>query len=249
MTIRSCGAVIDSKVVTGTLSIWASNGTHSSATPCVIVKNSLINGLVTSGYAAQGYGPLVLTDDEIVGTPGSGVGPLQEANFYGWRLNIHGGRGQVACDGFCELHDSYVHDAFFFDGEHYQAFEDNGNYGNPILVDHNTLVCRFTNTSNGNGGCASDISFFGDNSPISNVVVSNNLLQADPFEEYWCAYTGAAQPSKPYPTGSNLQWVNNTFERGSGGQCGGAGPVYDWASGNGNVWSGNVWDSGGAVTP
>ena len=77
--------------------------------------------------------------------------------------------------------------------------------------------------------------------------VTNNLIKADPTSEYYCAYTGTNEPSKPYPLGSNIVWTNNTFERGSSGKCGGAGPTYDWAGGNGNIWSNNVWDDGPAL--
>ena len=63
--ITTCGTVIDSKIVTGLLTIKVGNGTHSSATPCVTIKNSLIRGMINDGYAAQNYGPLLLTDDEL----------------------------------------------------------------------------------------------------------------------------------------------------------------------------------------
>src|SRR5260370_5329873 len=37
-TIRTCGVVIDSKIVNGDLTILSSHGTHSAATPCVTIR-------------------------------------------------------------------------------------------------------------------------------------------------------------------------------------------------------------------
>jgi hypothetical protein len=248
-TIKTCGTVIDGKLINGGLDIRAGNGTRSSATPCVTIQNSRILGTVDDGYNSQHYGPLVVINDEIVGTNGDTQGPLQEANIFAWRLNIHGGRGQFACDGYCELHDSFIHDAYFVDGVHYQAFESNGAFGDPILIDHNTLICRFTNATSGSGGCASDISFFGDDSSITNVTVKDNLFKANPDDENWCVHTGATIPSKAFPTGTNLVWTGNTFERGANGKCGGSGVIPDWAYNSGNVWQANKWDDGTPLNP
>ena len=248
-TIKSCGTVINGKLIKGGLDIRVGNGTHAAATPCVTIENSKILGTVDDGYNSQGYGPLVATDDEIIGTNGDTQGPLQEANIYAWRLNIHGGRGQFACDGYCELHDSFIHDAYFVAGVHYQAFESNGAFGAPILVDHNTLICRLANAASGSGGCASDLSIFGDNSAITNVTVKDNLLKANPDDENWCVYSGAAVSTKAFPNGTNLVWTGNTFERGANGKCGGSGVIPDWAYNTGNIWQANKWDDGTPLNP
>jgi hypothetical protein len=234
------------------LTIRAGNGTHSAATPCVTIKNSLVNGVVDNSYYGKGYGPLLLSDVEISPPQGTTLPGLSEANWFGYRLNVHGGsRGAVQCDGDCELHDSFLHDYYFQDTVHFDAVESSGNDGNRILIDHNTLLCSFVNPAakTSNGGCAADVGFYGDFSPISNIAMVNNLLKANPQDEYFCVHTGAQQAGKPFPIGSNLTWSNNTFERGSSGKCGAAGPVADWAKNSGNVWTRNVWDDGAPLNP
>jgi hypothetical protein len=252
LTIRNCGVVIQSKIIVGELDIVASNGTHSAATPCVTIRNSRVIGSVHDSYAARGRGPVLLTDTEIaVPSPNNGGG-LDEANFYGWRLNIHGARSDVQCDGYCELHDSWIHGNYFVPPAHLDAFITNGNYGHPIVLDHNVFECRIINlasAANG-GGCSADVGMFGDFSPISNVTMTNNVFKANPVDFYYCAYTGAHQAGKAYPTGTNLRWIGNVFENGpGGGTCGDAGASYDWQAGPGNVWSGNVWSNGTPVQP
>src|SRR4051794_30086274 len=49
MTITSCGVWLDSKIIPGDITIAASNGTHSEATPCVLITKSYIQGIVLTG--------------------------------------------------------------------------------------------------------------------------------------------------------------------------------------------------------
>ena len=47
---------------------------------------------------------------------------------------------------------------------------------------------------------------------------------------------------------TNQKFTNNVFQRGGNSKCGSYGPVTSYAATrSGNVWSGNVWDNGGAV--
>src|ERR1035437_10151621 len=98
------------------VTVTATNGTHSASTPCVTITNSKVTGVLFVGYS--GAGPTVVSHTEIVGVAGSTNAPLWQDNFYGYYLNVHGGRGQVDCDGYCELHDSYVHDENFAGATH-----------------------------------------------------------------------------------------------------------------------------------
>src|SRR5262249_53647320 len=161
-----------------TLTIAKGNGTHSAATPCVTIKNSLIKGGVYTSYQGRGFGPTVLTDTEIaVPTPNSGdFASLTQSNYYAWRLNIHGGRTNAQCDGYCELHDSWLHDNYYVSPSHMGGFLSNGAYGAPVLLDHNTISCNMVNSSagDGRGGCSGDINFYGDFSAQTNVTVINN---------------------------------------------------------------------------
>jgi len=80
------------------------------------------------------------------------------------------------------------------------------------------------------------------------MLVENNLLMAS-MDPAYCVYTGASQPLKAFPTGSNLVWRNNVWQRGTNGRCATYGAVADWKSGNGNVWCNNTWSDGTAVLP
>jgi hypothetical protein len=245
-TITHCGAVISSKIVDGGLNIRVGNGTHSPATPCVTIKDSLIKGPVDDRYQGLGYGPVVLTDTEIAAPLApSTMGLLTESNWFAWRVNAHGG-GYAAtqCDGYCELHDSWIHDMFFTSPYHYDAFLTNGNYGAPILLDHNSLLCDFPEgQGNPDGGCAADLGLYGDESNISNVTITNNLFVANPDAFGYCIHAGS-NPAKPFSHGTNIVVRDNTFQAGSNGKCGGSGPVADWVYNSGDIWSGNKWDNG-----
>jgi hypothetical protein len=241
-TISTCGTVINGKLLPNGITITASNGSTDPSNPCVTIENSKINGVVFTGYSNTG--PTIIKDSEIIGQDGSTTPPLWQWNWYGYQLNVHGGRGQPDCDGPCGLYNSYVHDEAYVGATHMQAFETNGNFAGQITLNHNTFFCDPSGTATGGGGCAGDVSFFGDNSAISNTLVTNNLFMASTGQFGFCVYTGGYESSKAYPNGTNLVWTGNTFQRGPSGKCGSAGPVADWKANTGNVWTGNVWDDG-----
>ncbi|MFZ5851468.1 MAG: hypothetical protein ACOYY2_08765, partial [Actinomycetota bacterium] len=60
-------------------------------------------------------------------------------------------------------------------------------------------------------------------------------------------YAGS-NPGKPYPMASNVRYRNNVFGRMYYPQCGLYGPVTSFAPGNGNEWTGNVWEDGTPVS-
>lgn len=246
-TVSACGTVINGVNLPNGITITASNGSTNPATPCVTIMNSKISGVLFTGYG--GSGPTVIKNSEIIGSSGSTTPPLWQANWYGYNLNVHGGRGQPDCDGPCGLYNSYVHDEVYSGATHMQAFETNGDSGGPIVLSGNTFFCNPSGTATGGGGCAGDVSFFGDNSQISNTTVTGNLFMASTGQFGFCVYTGAEESSKAFPTGKNISWTNNTFQAGRSGKCGDAGPVADWQAGNGNVWSGNHYDTGAAINP
>lgn len=252
------------------LILAAYNGSHTLASGTITGKNmsgdftvtgdvtitdSKITGSITNKQAA---GTLTLADDEIIGsntdeTNSVIFGPSITAR----RINVHGGKANFQCQdnvntkgkaapSNCDIYDSFFHDPYFISPYHYDSIGSNGVDG--MVVDHNTLQCKFSNGQGpGAGGCTADIGFFGDFAPIQNVTVNNNLFMASPDAGY-CVATNAQKTGKAYPTGKNLTWTNNTFQRGSNGKCGYYGVVDEWQSGNGNVWSGNHWDDGTALS-
>jgi hypothetical protein len=101
-------------------------------------------------------------------------------------------------------------------------------------------------------GCSADLTGYPDFAPIKNNTIRRNLFLASPTDSF-CAYGGATS-GKPFssdPTNATNQvFTENVFQRGANGKCGAFGPITDFATGRtGNVWSGNVWDNGGVVSP
>jgi len=228
MTITTCGVIIDSKTISGGIDIRATNGTTSATTPCVTIRNSLIKGQIDTSYStssacgSHACGPLNVTDSEVANNLATDAN-IKETNFNLLRVNEHGGRTGILCDGWCSVTDSYVHDNYFVGANHMGAFLSNGNDGRPITLTHNTLLCNVeAGSPGGSGGCSADVNFYGDFGTISNISVTNNLLKAS-SDFYYCAYTGASQPAKAFKTGTNLNWTNNVFEKGSSGLCGSKG--------------------------
>lgn len=241
-TISTC-QTITGKTFPNGLTVTAKNGTSSAATPCVTIQDSKVTGVLFTGYS--GAGPTVIKDSEVIGQSSSTTPPLWQDNFFGFRLNVHGGRGQVDCDGVCSLTDSWVHDEAYSGATHMQAFETNGQTsGGIVTLEHDSFDCDPSGTATGGGGCAADVSFFGDNASVNGSVVKDNLFIASSGQFGYCVYTGGSESSKPFGTGTNLDWENNTFQKGKSGKCGDAGPVADWAHNSGNVWSGNHYDDG-----
>ena len=148
--------------------------------------------------------------------------------------NIRGGKDEVNCEGdSCTVENSWLHDNYGTPTSHQQGFLADG--GSNYKLRHNSIYCT--------GGCTADVSFLSND---DNVIVSNNLLVASP-DSAFCVYPGPNQSSQ---TGvNNIVWTNNVFQRGAGGKCATYGPVYGWypSDGTGNVWTGNIWDDGGAI--
>ena len=248
MDIRSCGVVIDSKIVTGNLTILTGNGTRSASTPCVTIRKSLIKGTIDDKWADfvcgahVGCGPVVMTDTEVAIPQAADVAAVSDSNIYMWRNYVHGARSGVQCDGFCEIHDSYLVADHEYQDAHMDAFISNGNYGHKMVLDHNSFLCSPVNGPVPNGaGCAADVGLFGDFSPISNMTVTNNLFRST-MQAGYCAYTGAGLSGKPYPIGTNLKWSGNVWQRGANRMCGFGGAVRDWKANTGNSWCNNLWD-------
>jgi hypothetical protein len=251
-TIRTCGVVIDSKVVNGDLTILAGNGTHSAATPCVTIRNSLVKGIIDdkwTSYSCAGFrgcGPVVITDSEIGVPVPADVAAISDTNYYMWRSYVHGARSGAQCDGYCEIHDSYLLADKEFGTAHMDAFITNGNYGAPIVLDHNSFLCAPTGSVPDGAGCAANVGLFGDFSAVTNMTVTDNIFRAT-NDAYFCLHS-PYEPGKPYPNGGNDNFSGNVFEKGASGKCGGAGPVFNWNNVAGR-WCDNNFDDGSAVLP
>jgi len=82
---------------------------------------------------------------------------------------------------------------------------------------------------------------FGDFAAIQYVLIQNNLFTTGGS---YCIY-GGSHPSKPYPNGNNIRYIDNHFSTAVSALCGGYGPVAYFSTTNpGDVWTGNVWHDG-----
>lgn len=240
INLSTPGAVYDSKRFNGDVVILAAN---------ITIKRSEINGIVYS-VADNGASNFLLEDVTING--GTNDRPaLGQENYTARRCNINGCQHNAQAWGPCTIEYSYLHGGYIpmpgsssNDAWHCNAFITNG--GSGMTIRYCTLWASAGQNSVG-GGPTADLSLFGDFGPVDNILVQGNL-----FKGTLGGYGAQAgyNPGKPYPTGTNIRFVDNVFERGSSGKCGTFGPVTAWnAAATGNVWTGNTWDDGTTLTP
>lgn len=255
-TIRSCGVVIDSKVVNSTIIIEAGNGTTSKSTPCVTIRNSLVKGVIFSEKAS--YGPVLIEDTEVAPTDLPWWENIGRSNFFAYRVNSHGGEGVIKCDTNCEAKDNWVHGMELGGAYHYNAFGGNGT--NNFRIEHNYASCgdwsRVSNPTS-DAGCSAVIGFYGDYAPIQNITITRNFLVSSFDTSATGKHTQAAYclnpgyyPGKPYPDTKNLVVTDNVFARGGSGMCGVYGPTNSLNKvgvPNGNVWTNNRFTDGSVI--
>jgi len=233
-TITSANTVIDAKTISCDVIIKTSG---------VKITRSQINGRIgsTSG------GSVAITDSNIDGGNQEMFPAVGQENIALLRVNVVGGQHSVQCYANCSVTDSYLHGQTQpADGGHVNAFISNG--GSNFTLTHSTLACTVTPTGTG-GGCTADASIFGDFGPIKNATFDNNLFKANSSGAGYCTQAGY-NPGKNYPNSTFVVYRNNVFERGGNNKCGIWGPVTAFnSSAEGNVWTGNAWTDGGAITP
>ncbi|WP_029135341.1 hypothetical protein [Nakamurella lactea] len=249
-TIRSCGVVIDSKIVPQDLLIEAGNGTNLDK-PCVTIKNSLVKGVI---FAEQSnYGPVLISDTEVVPDGLSWWENIGRSNFRAIRVNSHGSQGVIKCDQNCEAIDSWVHGMEVGKSYHYNAFGGNGTNG--FLIKHNYGTCGDWSSTEagltGDAGCSAVIGFYGDFAQNQNITITRNHLAStfagDQDRQAGYCINPGYYPGKPYPDTKNISVTDNVFGRGGSGKCGVFGPsnsLNGVGKPNGNVWSDNRYDDG-----
>jgi hypothetical protein len=123
---------------------------------------------------------------------------------------------------------NYIHDPGYVAGDHTNGIFDAGST-QPLTIDHNTILNRFGQTD----AISLDASAAGQQ--VANKTVKNNLLAGGGYTIY-----GGASLSN---TTSHIVIVDNRFSRLFYHWIGQYGMVTRFDSrGQGNVWSGNVWD-------
>ncbi len=251
--IKTCGVVIDSKRVPFDLLVTAGNGTHSPNTPCVTIKNSLVEGTIHTDNTNQG--PVVISDTEVA-VETSWWASIGFYNTFTWRVNSHGGQGTIKCADYCASYDSWVHGMILDREYHYNAFGGNGMEAanGYFIIDHAYASCgdfagKTASAVPGPAGCSADIGFYGDFAPIRNITINRTFFastvasQITDTQPGYCLNPGY-YPGKPYPNPSNVVITNNVFAKGPTGKCGVFGAINTWLSGSGNVATNNKYDDG-----
>lgn len=256
-TIRSCGVVIDSKLVDSTIVIEAGNGTTSPETPCVTIRNSLVRGVIFAEKTT--YGPTLIEDTEVAPTDLPFWENIGRSNFFATRVNSHGGQGVIKCELNCVAKDNWVHGMELGGSYHYNAFGGNGT--NRFTIDHNYASCgdwSAVSDPTDDAGCSAVIGFYGDYDPIQNISITRNFLastfsgtgQSIHRQAGYCLNPGY-YPGKPYPDTSNLTVTDNLFARGSTNTCGVFGAsnsLHGRGEPNGSIWERNRYADGRAIS-
>lgn len=258
-TIRSCGVVIDSKIVPQDLLIQAGNGSKSKDTPCVTIKNSLVKGVI---YSEEGtYGPTVVTDTEVIPDGLSWWENIGRTNIFVSRVNSHGSQGVIKCEQNCEAVDNWVHGMELGGNYHYNALGSNGMSSGSFLIRHNWASCGdWASGTDADAGCSAAIGFYGDFDPIQNITIDRNFMVGTnnvgnkistniDKQAAFCLNPGYYQ-GKPNPAPLNEKVTDNIFGRGDSGKCGVFGPTNDLnkvGDTRGNTWSGNKFEDGTPV--
>jgi hypothetical protein len=167
MTISTAGTVIDSKDISGQLTIAANN---------VTVKNSRIkSGDYYVVEVNDGITGFTIQDSELDGLSSSGTG-LRTASATILRNNIHNSVDGILITGSnTTIQDNYIHDLVAPTGtEHIDPITNDGE-GNNIIVRHNHIyLASAAHTT----ACMTFDAFW---AGISNVTEDNNLIEGGTF--------------------------------------------------------------------
>lgn len=230
-TISTPNAVIDSKTIGSALTINATG---------VIIRNSRLN----SALVVTGGGSVTVVDSLV---DGSSVGVNYSAIFNGnltlRRTEVVGGVRSLECSrGNCLIEDSWLHGQLVPAGSdaHGDGFLNNGGNTGSITLRHNTLSCDSPRM------CSGSVAMYGDFGPVRDTLIEGNLFKASQSAAY-CLYGGNLS-EKPFKA-TNVDIVNNTFERGPNGKCAFFGVWTGLPTDSLSTVTGNRWDDGTPLNP
>jgi hypothetical protein len=245
--LHACSTTI---TTTGTYNACQFGGALTVKAQNVKITNSLIQGMVSDPAAG-----LSIIDSTIAcgcpSTPTNTPSGVMGSNFTLTRVNLFGSGHGVAASDNVTISDSWIH------GEQANnAAHKDGVYvgdGANTLIRHNSIECDDGGReATGGSGCTAAIGLLSDFGVISHFTITNNLLND---AGSYCLYGGAnREPGGPIvkPFSANHITVTfNVFGREIYPLCGFWGPVdyFDApTAANGNVFSGNVWPDGKAVS-
>ena len=233
-TITQANTVIDAKTVSCNLTIRASG---------VTIRNSLVKGSIYNDENSTNWGFTVVDSEVDVGDR-AGTG-IENTGFTALRVEVRGGNRSINCWRNCTVRDSWVHGQFTDETGTYH--ESGIRMGSGGTIVGNSITCDAQEVPP-EAGCSAGLTGYGDFAAVENNLIQGNLFLASTGAV--CAY-GGSSGGKPYSNAANnIRFIGNVFQRGPNGRCASYGPVMDYnPSAPGNVWSGNTWQGGGAVTP
>ena len=228
ITITQAGTIIENRKHSGVIQVNAAN---------VVIRNTHVVGNIAIGSG----GSVTITDSFVDNGRSFNVGAVAGNNVTIRRTEVIGGGHSLSCTSGCTIEDNWFHG---------QADPTSGdvhgdgilfNQASNMVVRHNTLACDMP--ANGNGACSAGLAMYGDWGPVQNVLVENNLFKASPAG--YCMYGGNVD-GKPYGA-SNVDVINNVFEKGGSSKCAVYGPYSARATDGASSWSGNKYSDGTAV--
>jgi hypothetical protein len=235
--ITQADTIIDGRTINCDLEIRTSG---------VVIRNSKLNGSVSSGTEPGTGWSFSIEDSEMDVTPGYDAQKtgVEAVNFRVLRTEIYGGNRSINCQHNCLVEDSYVHGQ---DTDVTGVWHESGiRMGAGAVLRGNTILCDAPDVPP-DAGCSASLTGYGDFATIENNLIEGNYFPASTGG--FCAYGGSTS-SKPHPDANRIVFRDNVFERGPTGKCGWWGAITDFdVRAPGNQWVNNVWDDGTPVTP
>lgn len=240
--ITTANLVLDAKHITcSVLSISAAN---------VSITRSYLDGTAVRNNG----GSFQIADSKVRGGVRDDECCVSDRNYTVLRVEFVGSYRGALCQSSCLIQDSWVHGAaLMLPAQHGSALRE----GVSTKAIHNSLVCDWpTPNDTTTLGCSGDLVGYPNQLGLTTIhdnTISRNLFLSSAgvltpgnvpvVGMSYCLYAGGAGST-------NQKVTENVFTKGKYGQCADYGPVTGFNSGgSGNVWSGNVWDSGGSVPP
>ncbi|HEY6277310.1 MAG TPA: hypothetical protein VIX86_13375 [Streptosporangiaceae bacterium] len=182
----------------------------------VTIENDTINGTNT------GAGRLMVGVKDVYGDS-TGL-QVVDNNIYNTATGVQMEQGLIS--------GNYIHSMGYQPGDHVNGITSNGgNTSGTLTISGNTIFNQLTQTD--------AIGLFADFGVQANRVITGNLIAGGGY-----AFYGGQRPGQPMPY--NIQFTNNRISTQMFPNGGYWGPDTAFApTGQGNTWSGNVWDATG----
>jgi hypothetical protein len=151
---------------------------------------------------------------------------IKDSNITDWRVGLNADTGTVT--------GNYIHSPGYQSGDHTDGIYD-AEGTTQLTISDNTILNSLDQT------CAIILQS-ATGVPVSNLTITGNLLAGGSY----ALYLGGAQNDS-----TNIKVTNNRFSQQYHSLSGQYGPDNQYqAAGNGNTWTGNIWDTTGTtVTP